>query len=91
MILLLEGVPGMTVRLVGSMSGRLTASWNLEVEPVNLIALAWLQIAAELTIGKVMKKCVSPKCLEWFPNRSNKRFCNNRCKMAFHRHHREAD
>ena len=75
-------VPGMTVRLVGS---RLTANWKLEVEPINLIALAWLQIAAELTTGRAMKKCNASDCLEWFPNRSNKRFCNNRCKMAFHR------
>jgi hypothetical protein len=81
-------VPGMTVRLIGSKSGRLTADWKLEVEPVNLIALAWLQIASELTAGKAMKKCDAPDCLEWFPGRSNKRFCNNRCKMAFHRHHR---
>jgi hypothetical protein len=77
-------VPGMTVRLVGSKSGRPTANWELEVEPVNLIALAWLQIAAELTVGKGMKKCEAPDCLEWFPERSNKRFCNNRCKMAYH-------
>ena len=78
-------VPGMTVRVVGSKSGRLTANWKLEVEPVNLIALAWLQIAAELTTGRAMKKCNAPDCLEWFSDRSNKRFCNNRCKMAFHR------
>jgi hypothetical protein len=77
-------VPGMTVRLVGSKSGKPTANWNLEVEPVNLIALAWLQIASELTVGKGMKKCAAPDCLEWFSDRSNKRFCNNRCKMAFH-------
>ena len=81
-------VPDMTVRLVGSKSGRLTANWKLEVAPVNLIALAWLQIASELTTGKSMKKCDAPDCLEWFSDRSNKRFCNNRCKMAFHRQHR---
>jgi hypothetical protein len=81
-------VPGMTVRLVGS---RLTANWKLEVEPINLIALAWLQIASELTTGKTMKKCDAPDCLEWFSDRSNKRFCNNRCKMTFHRHHRSGE
>ena len=78
-------VPGMTVRLVGNKAGRPTANWNLEVEPTNLIALAWLQIASELTVGKGMKKCEAQDCMEWFPERSNKRFCNNRCKMAFHR------
>jgi hypothetical protein len=78
-------VPGMTVRLVGSKVGRPTANWNLEVQPTNLIAIAWLQIASELTVGKGMKKCEAQDCLEWFPERSNKRFCNNRCKMAFHR------
>ena len=82
-------VPGMTVRLVGSKTGRPTANWNLDVEPTNLIALAWFQIASELTSGKAMKKCQAPDCLEWFADRSNKRFCNNRCKMAFHRGLRE--
>jgi hypothetical protein len=78
-------VPGMTVRLVGNKAGRPTANWNLEAEPTNLIALGWLQIASELTVGKGMKKCEAQDCMEWFPERSNKRFCNNRCKMAFHR------
>ena len=78
-------VPDMTVRLVGSKAGRPTANWNLEVQPTNLMAFAWLQIASELTVGKGMKKCEAQDCLEWFPKRSNKRFCNNRCKMAFHR------
>jgi len=77
-------VPGLTVRLVGSKSGKPTAHWKLEVEPINLIALAWLQIAAELTTGRGMQKCEAPDCFEWFPERSNKRFCNNRCKMAYH-------
>ena len=77
-------LPSMTVRLVGSKVGKPTANWKLEVEPVNLMALAWLQIASELTIGKRMKKCEASDCLEWFPDRSNKRFCNNRCKMAHH-------
>jgi len=78
-------VPGMTVRLVGSASGKPTAMWNLEVEPLNLIAAAWLQLAMELTNGKPLKKCEAPGCLEWFSYRSNKRFCDNRCKLAFHR------
>jgi len=77
-------VPSMTVRLVGSKKGRTTANWKLEVEPVNLIALAWLQIASEITLGKRSQKCEAPDCLEWFPLKSNKRFCNNRCKMAYH-------
>ena len=78
-------VPGMTVKLVGSASGKPTAMWNLEVEPLNLIAAAWLQLAMELTNGKPLKKCEAPGCLEWFAHRSNKRFCDNRCKLAFHR------
>ncbi len=77
-------LPQMTVRLVGSKAGRPTANWTLEVEPTNLIAAAWLQMARELTQGKRLKKCAAPDCLEWFPDRANKRFCNNRCKMAFH-------
>jgi hypothetical protein len=75
----------MTVRLVGSNSRKITAKWNLEIEPVNLIAVAWLQIATELTTGRAMKKCNSPDCFGWFPDRSNKKFCDNRCKLAFHR------
>lgn len=81
-------VPGMTVRLVGSKSGKPTANWKMEVEPTNLIALAWLQIAEELTTGKRMQKCDAPDCLEWFPQRTNKRFCGNRCKMSWHHHTR---
>ena len=76
-------VPDMTVRLVGSKAGRPTANWNLEVQPTNLMAFAWLQIASELTVGRGMKKCEAQDCLEWFPERSNKRFCSNRCKMVF--------
>jgi predicted RNA-binding Zn ribbon-like protein len=76
--------PHMTVKLVGSKSGKPTANWSLEVEPTDLIAVAWLQMAQELTQDKRLKKCNAPDCLEWFPDRSNKRFCNNRCKMAFH-------
>jgi hypothetical protein len=77
-------LPKMTVRLVGSKTGRPTANWTLEPRPTNLISAAWLQMAQELTHGKSLKKCAAPDCLEWFPERANKRFCNNRCKMAFH-------
>lgn len=79
-------MPRMTVRLVGSKSGRLTANWNLEVAPTSLFGVAWLQMAQELTQGKKLKKCDAPDCLEWFPDRSNKRFCDNRCKMAYHKY-----
>jgi|TARA_B100000315_G_scaffold232327_1_gene244478 predicted RNA-binding Zn ribbon-like protein len=78
-------MPRMTVRLVGSKSGRPTANWNLEVAPTTLFGVAWLQMAQELTQGKKLKKCDAPDCLEWFPDRSNKRFCKNRCKMAYHK------
>lgn len=77
-------LPTITVRLVGSKTGRPTANWTLEPRPTNLISVAWLQMAQELTHGKSLKKCAAPDCLEWFPERANKRFCNNRCKMAFH-------
>ena len=76
--------PSMTVRLVGSKTGRPTANWTLEPKPTNLISAAWLQMAQELTHGKSLKKCEAPDCPEWFPERTNKRFCGNRCKMAFH-------
>lgn len=76
-------LPKMTVRLVGSKTGRPTANWTLEPRPTSLISAAWLQMAQELTQGKSLKKCAAPDCLEWFPERSNKRFCANRCKMAF--------
>jgi hypothetical protein len=82
-------LPRMTVRLVGAASGEPTAIWKLEVEPTDLISAAWLQMAAELTDGKRLKKCEAPDCLEWFPDRRNKKFCNNRCKMAFHKQIRE--
>lgn len=77
-------LPSMTVRLVGSKTGRPTANWTLEPKPTDLISAAWLQMAQELTHGKSLKKCAAPDCLEWFPERTNKRFCGNRCKMAFH-------
>jgi len=76
--------PTMTIRLVGSSTGRPTANWTLEPQPTDLISVAWLQMAQELTHGKRLKKCEAPDCLDWFPDRSNKRFCNNRCKMAYH-------
>lgn len=76
-------LPTMTVRLVGSKTGRPTANWTLEPKPINLISAAWLQMAQELTHGKSLKKCAAPDCLEWFPERRNKRFCGNRCKMSF--------
>ncbi|MDU8943894.1 hypothetical protein [Ovoidimarina sediminis] len=76
-------LPTITVRLVGSKTGRPTANWTLEPKPTDLISAAWLQMAQELTHGKSLKKCAAPDCLEWFPERTNKRFCNNRCKMAF--------
>lgn len=84
-------LPNMTVKLVGSATGRPTANWSLEVEPVDLISTAWLQMAAELTQGQKLKKCVAPDCLEWFSDRPNKKFCNNRCKMAFHKDKRLAE
>jgi len=82
-------LPRMTVKLVGSATGALTANWSLDVEPVDLISAAWLQMAKALTGGKDMKKCAAPDCIKWFPDRENKRFCNNRCKMAFHRARRK--
>jgi hypothetical protein len=78
-------MPRMTVRLVGSKSGRPTANWKLEVAPTSLVGTAWLQMAQELTQDKTLKKCDAPGCLEWFAYRSNKRFCENRCKMAYHK------
>ena len=77
--------PKVTAKLVGSMSRQPTANWSIEIEPVDLISTAWLQMAAELTHGKKLKKCAAPDCREWFPDRGNKMFCGNRCKMAFHR------
>lgn len=76
--------PNMTARLVGPPSGKPSANWTLQPQPTNLIAVAWLQMAQELTHEKRLKKCEAPDCLEWFPDRANKRFCDNRCKMAFH-------
>lgn len=78
-------LPRMTVKLVGAASGAPTANWFIDVEPIDLISAAWLQMAAELTQGKKLKKCAAPDCLDWFPDRANKRFCDNRCKMSFHR------
>lgn len=82
-------IPRTTVRLKGSTTGKPTANCRLDVEPTDLISAAWLQMAAELTHGKKLQKCEAPDCLEWFPERSNKRFCNNRCKMAFHKQSRD--
>lgn len=79
-------VPPMTVRLRGSKDGRPTANWSLAIAPTNLMGAAWLQIAGELTSGIGMQKCAAPDCLDWFPERSNKRFCNDRCRNAAHRH-----
>lgn len=77
--------PHMTVRLVGSKAGKLTANWTMAVTPTNLLGALWMQIAAELTHGAKMQKCDAADCREWFPARPNKRFCNNRCKTANHR------
>lgn len=79
-------VPPMTVRLVGSKTGRPTANWSLAVAPTNLSGAVWLQIANELTTGKRMHKCEAPDCLEWFPFRGNKRFCDDRCRNSAHRY-----
>ena len=78
-------VPSMTVRMVGSKTGKPTANWSLNIVPTDLMAAAWLQMAGEMTKGDKMKKCEAPNCSDWFSYRANKKFCGNRCKMAFHK------
>lgn len=80
-------LPAMTVRL-GSDAGRGSPSsrWTMEPVPVDLASAAWMQMAQELTQGRRLAKCAAPDCSEWFPARSNKLYCNNRCKKAAWNH-----
>ena len=69
------------------------ADRRLQIAPLTLIGALWLQVAGELTHGTRFKKC--RQCPTWFPvgrgakYRSSREFCSNRCRMAWHRHHKE--
>ncbi len=78
--------PQMTVRITTDPVKRPT----LQVEPLNLVAAMWLQVAGELTYGTKFRKC--EWCPTWFPygpgtkHKETKRFCSDRCRKAWHRH-----
>lgn len=78
------------------LSMRSTVKWDekptlrmLELRPSNLVSLIWLLLSEELTAGLDLKKCSSPKCQQWFPNKNNKQYCNVNCRVYGNRHKNE--
>jgi hypothetical protein len=53
--------------------------------PANLITAMWLILAEELTAGVALKKCQNQGCLKWFPDRSNKKYCGDSCRVSGNR------
>ncbi len=66
---------------------------ELEIVPATLAGALWFQVAGELTYGTKFKRC--DWCPTWFPvgrgtgRRETRKFCSDRCRMAWHRHHKE--
>lgn len=66
---------------------------ELEIVPATLAGALWFQVAGELTYGTKFKRC--DWCPIWFPvgpgtgHRETRKFCSNRCRMAWHRHNKE--
>lgn len=59
---------------------------TFHVQPCHLFGVMWLQIADELTKGAKFQLCANPNCGNWFPIRSNKYSCSNKCKTALSRY-----
>lgn len=57
----------------------------LQMAPSTLCGAIWLMVADEIAKGAQYKSCKAPGCLEWFPIRSNKKFCSEACKQAAYR------
>jgi len=66
---------------------------KLEIVPATLAGALWFQVSGELTHGTKFKRC--DWCPIWFPvgrgtgHRETRKFCSNRCRMAWHRHNKE--
>lgn len=66
---------------------------KLKIVPATLVGTLWFQVAGELTHGTKFKRC--DWCPTWFPvgpktgHRETRKFCSDRCRMAWHRYHKE--
>jgi hypothetical protein len=65
---------------------------GLELVPVNLFALVWLQLAQAVANNEAFRKCVT--CKRWFylPKaivKKKKQFCSNACRSRLYREHQE--
>lgn len=58
---------------------------GLNIFPATLYGAMCLMVSDEITKGVQVKQCQVPKCANWFPVRSNKKFCSNACRQAKHR------
>lgn len=59
---------------------------TLELRPANLASLIWVLLSEELTSNLSLKQCQSPRCQQWFPHRSNKKYCSEKCKVYANRY-----
>jgi len=57
----------------------------LEIKPTNLLGAMWMMLANDIGKGCDLQSCQNPGCGIWFNRKSNKRFCSDACKMAWHR------
>ena len=60
-----------------------TTKRHLRIIPLSLFGVMMLQVADELTTGIEFQRCLN--CTTYFPRRSNKKFCSDRCKAAHNR------
>jgi hypothetical protein len=75
--------PPMTIRI----SGGGPRKPNLELVPLSLNSFMHLQLVNEITGRDRYTRC--EQCPTWFPYRPKKQFCSDRCRKAWHRHHKE--
>lgn len=75
--------PLMTIKIGGYGQTKM----GLEIVPTSLISCMHLQVAKDI-VG-VVKYGQCEECAKWFPYRSSKRFCGERCRKAWHRHNME--
>lgn len=81
-------------RLVAHLSLSEKRKPTITASPLTLRGALWLQFLSQITEGRNFKQC--EQCETWFPygagtgNRSRKRFCTDRCRVAWHRKRNEA-
>lgn len=64
---------------------------SMQIEPSTLIDALWVQFAATVSVGQVVRSCNS--CGKWFPTgpgarRSKSRFCDDQCRSNYHNRRR---